>query len=60
MKPGEQLELADIKITVVPAYNIDKDFHPKTKEWLGFIVEIRRSEALSRRRHGFYPGNEGF
>ncbi len=40
VKPGEILEVDGIKITAVPAYNTDKDFHPKTNEWLGFIVQI--------------------
>ncbi len=38
--PGEILNVEDIKIRVVPAYNTDKDFHPKSNNWLGFIVEI--------------------
>lgn len=38
--PGETLNVEDIKIQVVPAYNTDKDFHPKSNNWLGFIVEI--------------------
>ena len=24
----------------MPSYNRDKDFHPKQKAWLGFIVEV--------------------
>ena len=40
MSPGEQLTIDDITIESVPAYNVNKDFHPKGKGWLGFIVEI--------------------
>ncbi len=40
MKPGDVLDLADVKIEAVPSYNTDKDFHPKKNGWLGFIVEI--------------------
>jgi len=39
MKAGDVLHLGDINIEAVPAYNMDKDFHPKKKGWLGFIVE---------------------
>jgi len=39
MKPGDILDLDDIKIEAVPSYNIDKDFHPKKQGWLGFVVE---------------------
>jgi L-ascorbate metabolism protein UlaG (beta-lactamase superfamily) len=37
---GDSLSIDDITIQGVPAYNTDKDFHPKSKGWLGFIVEI--------------------
>lgn len=40
VKPGESLNVDDIKIQAVPSYNTDKDFHPKANDWLGFIVEI--------------------
>ena len=38
--PGEVMTIGEVKVTTVPAYNIDKQFHPKEKGWLGFIVEI--------------------
>jgi len=28
-----------VKIEAVPSYNTDKDFHPRKKGWLGFILE---------------------
>ncbi len=40
VKPGDLVEIEDIKIKAIPAYNVGKDFHPKTKGWLGFIVEV--------------------
>jgi len=40
MKPGDSLALDDVNIEAVPAYNIDKDFHPKANGWLGFILEM--------------------
>ena len=40
VKPGDTVDLGDVKIDVVPSYNTDKDFHPKKNAWLGFTVEI--------------------
>ena len=40
LKPGESLSLDEVTIEAVPAYNVDKDFHPKAKGWLGFILEV--------------------
>lgn len=38
--PGESATLEGVKIEAVPAYNTDKDFHPKENGWVGFVVEI--------------------
>lgn len=40
VKPGDTIEVEGVKIRALPAYNIGKDFHPKAKAWLGFLVEI--------------------
>ncbi len=40
MAPGEVIEVAGIKIEAVPSYNTNKKFHPKKKNWLGFIVTV--------------------
>jgi L-ascorbate metabolism protein UlaG (beta-lactamase superfamily) len=40
VKPGDSLVIGDIKVEAVPAYNTNKDFHPKANGWLGFILEM--------------------
>ena len=40
IEPGQELEFGDIKIYALPAYNIDKHFHPKEEEWVGYILKI--------------------
>ncbi|MCP4753703.1 MAG: MBL fold metallo-hydrolase [Proteobacteria bacterium] len=40
VKPGDSITVDGIKIEVVPSYNTNKDFHPQSKAWLGFIVEL--------------------
>jgi len=40
MAPGDVLSVEEVKIEAVPAYNIDKQFHPKGNGWLGFVVEM--------------------
>lgn len=40
VKPGDALSVGEVRIEAVPAYNIDKSFHPKGNGWLGFIVEV--------------------
>ncbi|MEW6077117.1 MAG: MBL fold metallo-hydrolase [Thermodesulfobacteriota bacterium] len=38
--PGDRVTVAGISVEAVPAYNTDKQFHPRANGWLGFIVEI--------------------
>ncbi|WP_419174343.1 MBL fold metallo-hydrolase [Desulfosediminicola sp.] len=40
MQPGDSLELNGVTIEAVPAYNINKKFHPKKNNWLGFVITV--------------------
>jgi len=53
MKPGEAKTLQGILIETVPSYNTNKDFHPKAKGWLGFIVTLEGIRI-------YHPGDTDF
>ena len=38
--PGERLILNHVTVEAMPAYNTNKDFHPRKNGWLGFIIDI--------------------
>ena len=38
--PNQELVLGEVKISAMPAYNLDKSFHPKEEEWVGYIIKI--------------------
>ena len=40
LRPGERVESAGACIEGVPAYNVDKDFHPKANDWLGAVIAL--------------------
>lgn len=40
MLPNENLKLDIIDIQTIPAYNVNKYFHPKENNWLGYIITI--------------------
>ena len=40
MKPGESTTANGVKIEAVPAYNINKQFHPKSNNWVGYIFTL--------------------
>ena len=42
VKPGDNIYLRDVSVSVKvhPAYSIDKSYHPKVNEWVGYVLEI--------------------
>jgi len=40
LPPGQSLDIRGIKIQAVPAYNLNKVFHPKDKGWVGYVIDI--------------------
>ncbi len=40
IEAGDAFKFGNIKIDAVPAYNVEKDFHPKSEGWLGYIITI--------------------
>lgn len=41
VEPGNSYNIGDILFEVVPAYNINKSFHPKENGWVGYVLEIK-------------------
>ncbi len=39
-KPGDELNIAGVSVQVVPAYNVNKRFHPKSAGHVGYIVTL--------------------
>ncbi|MBW2988456.1 MBL fold metallo-hydrolase, partial [Candidatus Woesearchaeota archaeon] len=38
--PGEQVNVKGISISTLPAYNINKPYHPKENGWVGYLIEV--------------------
>jgi L-ascorbate metabolism protein UlaG (beta-lactamase superfamily) len=43
LESGEGLDLGIIKIEALPAYNVNKKFHTKKDNWLGYIIKIKET-----------------
>ena len=41
VEPNKEYKIQNIKIKTIPAYNINKKFHPKENNWVGYILEIK-------------------
>jgi L-ascorbate metabolism protein UlaG (beta-lactamase superfamily) len=40
MRPGDMLQLDGLDVLAVPAYNVDKRYHPSENGWLGYVFTI--------------------
>jgi L-ascorbate metabolism protein UlaG (beta-lactamase superfamily) len=60
ISPGESLAVDGLKIEAVPAYNVNKNFHPKANGWLGFIVEIEGVRVYHAGDTDFIPEMQDF
>ena len=38
--PGQTIELGSVRVSGVAAYNPSKQFHPKSNNWVGFVIEV--------------------
>lgn len=41
VEPNKKYIVQNIKFETIPAYNINKQFHPKENGWVGYIIEIK-------------------
>ena len=41
LNPGDKVELEpNIKVEAIPAYNVNKQFHQKAFNWLGYVLDV--------------------
>jgi len=40
LKPGDKVTVQGVTVEAVPAYNIDKSYHPKSNQWIGFLLTV--------------------
>ncbi len=43
LKPNQNIKIDNILIKTLPAYNLNKDFHPKENNWLGYLITIENN-----------------
>lgn len=40
VNPNETYEIEGFPVKTIPSYNVNKDFHPKKNNWVGYIITI--------------------
>jgi L-ascorbate metabolism protein UlaG (beta-lactamase superfamily) len=46
VEPGKTYNVGNLKVAAVPAYNINKRFHPKQNGWVGYIVTLSNGQRI--------------
>jgi L-ascorbate metabolism protein UlaG (beta-lactamase superfamily) len=41
VEPGQELDFPEIKVSVLPAYNVDKPFHSQDEGWVGYLIKMK-------------------
>jgi L-ascorbate metabolism protein UlaG (beta-lactamase superfamily) len=44
--PGQNYVVGSLKVMTVPAYNLDKKFHPKGNNWVGYIITLSNGQKI--------------
>ncbi|MCD6408566.1 MBL fold metallo-hydrolase [bacterium] len=55
IRPGEGIDFEWVKIEGVAAYNLNKSFHPKANNWVGFIIRFPESSIYIAGDTDFVP-----
>jgi len=40
IRPGDTVTVGGVTVEAVPAYNTNKDFHPPSNRWVGYVVTV--------------------
>lgn len=57
--PGREYDAGLITFRTVPAYNVDKEFHPKDKGWVGYILQMGGEAVYHSGDSDLIPEMEG-
>jgi len=44
--PEKTYTIGTLKVTTVPAYNLDKKYHPKANKWVGYIITLSNGQKI--------------
>lgn len=44
VKPNNEYKIDEISFETIPAYNINKKFHPKENGWVGYIINLENTK----------------
>jgi len=60
VKPGDKINVEGIEIEAVPSYNTNKQFHPKTNGWVGYIFTVKGKRVYIAGDTDYIPEMKNF
>ena len=60
VSPNGNYTVNGIKFKAVPAYNVDKQFHPKSNKWVGYIVNANNAKYYFAGDTDVIPEMQGY
>lgn len=60
IKPGDKITVEGINVEAVPAYNTNKQFHPKGNNWVGYIFTVMGQRIYIAGDTDYIKEMEGF
>ncbi len=58
--PGDKLKIGDVEIEAVPSYNTNKQFHTKSRNWVGYIITVNGERIYLAGDTDFIPEMKTF
>lgn len=55
VEPNKNYEVREFKFSTIPAYNINKNFHPKENNWVGYIFNLNGKKIYHTGDTDFIP-----
>jgi L-ascorbate metabolism protein UlaG (beta-lactamase superfamily) len=59
LSPGDKATVDEITIEAIPAYNLESSAHPRSKDWLGYIITIEGVRIYHSGDTSFIPEMNG-
>ena len=44
--PGQSFAIGELKIRTIHAYNLEKKFHPKQNNWIGYLITLSEGQRI--------------
>ncbi len=60
IKPGDTLNVSGVEIEAVPSYNTNKQFHPKSNSWVGYIFKVNNQRIYIAGDTDYIPEMKAF